>query len=124
MAKRLKLLHAAKYRSAKTSQPFDLTVDDIVIPEVCPVLGIPLVSGGGGFSPDSPSVDKIDPKKGYVKGNICVISWRANKLKSDATLEELVAVVNYMAEMQGVPDTLRYDHDTGRLMLHTIQEFD
>jgi len=43
-----------------------------------------------------PSVDRIDPTKGYIKGNVEVISWRANHLKNNATVEELEAIVNYM----------------------------
>jgi hypothetical protein len=41
-------------------------------------------------------IDRIDTSKGYLKDNIKVISWRANRLKSDGTLEELEKIVNYM----------------------------
>jgi hypothetical protein len=73
----------------------DVELDDIVIPEVCPVLGMKLESGEGRgcHLPSSPSLDRIDPSKGYRRGNIRVISYRANQLKSNATLEELRAVL-------------------------------
>ena len=57
------------------------------IPDVCPVLGIPLdqdPKGKGERSDNSPSLDKFIPSLGYVKGNIHIISWRANHLKNDA----------------------------------------
>ena len=72
---------------------FDLIIDDIIIPEVCPVLGIVLDKN----QPDAkPSIDRIDNTKGYVKDNIMTISWRANKLKNDGSLDELRAIVAYM----------------------------
>lgn len=93
------LYYNAKYRAKRLGLPFDLEKSDIVVPEVCPVLGIPIdpnKRGRGSISPNSPSVDRIIPERGYVKGNICVISWRANDLKKDATLAELKALVAYL----------------------------
>ncbi len=85
------MIRNAKNRSLKTGCPFDITAKDFEIPEVCPVLNIPMVRGVGKNSVDdnSPSLDKIVPSLGYVKGNIRVISYRANVLKSDATPEEI-----------------------------------
>lgn len=57
--------------------------------ETCPVFGVPFVARGAGFSKWSPSIDKIDPAKGYVRGNIQIISMLANCMKRDATAEEL-----------------------------------
>jgi hypothetical protein len=91
------LLSDARRRAKASDLPFDLTVDDIVIPETCPVLGIPLVIGNSYSDRESsPSIDKLVPERGYVRGNVCVISFRANRLKSDATLTELEAVTNYV----------------------------
>lgn len=76
-----------------------LTIDDIVIPEICPVLGIPLVPNvgkGGKRSYNAPSVDRIDCSKGYTKDNIRVISWRANDLIANGTLEEFRKVVSFL----------------------------
>ena len=81
------LLHGAKQRAKKSGLPFDITYKDIVIPEFCPYLGIKLVP----FSEwSSPSLDKIIPTLGYVKGNIQVISTKANTMKNNATQEELI----------------------------------
>lgn len=43
----------------------------------------------------SPTIDRIINDLGYVKGNVIVISWRANRIKSDATLAELKAIVAF-----------------------------
>jgi len=88
----------AKGRAKKQEIPFTIAQDDIVIPEMCPVLGIRLIwgIGRGRMSDTSPSLDKIVPELGYVPGNIRVISWKANRLKSDATLAELEAVCEYV----------------------------
>lgn len=89
------ILSRIKYRAKKNNIPFNLTLEDIVIPDRCPVLNIPLVTNHGhsGYFVDSPSVDRIDPKLGYTKGNIRIISNRANLLKNDATVEELELVL-------------------------------
>jgi hypothetical protein len=93
------MLSQAKYRAKKRGLDFDLELFDIVIPEVCPVFGTTLARGctKKGKSvladPNSPSLDRIDSSKGYVKGNVWVISNRANKLKNDGTLDELKLLV-------------------------------
>jgi hypothetical protein len=93
------LLKGAKARAKRDGLPFALILTDIVIPTNCPVLGIELQQGAGRgrFLPGSPSLDKIIPGKGYVRGNVRVISHRANTIKTDATLDELQRVVNYVA---------------------------
>ena len=90
----------AKGRSKKQGIPFAITKDDITIPDTCPVLGIRLDwgVGQGRMNDNSPSLDKIIPELGYVPGNICVISWRANRLKNDATLAELESVCDYLRQ--------------------------
>jgi len=82
------ILQNAKGRSRRENLPFDLTIDDITIPEVCPVLGIPLRHGKQ-IQDSSPTLDRLIPSLGYTRGNVWVISNRANKLKSDASLAEL-----------------------------------
>jgi hypothetical protein len=83
-------LGGAKQRAKDKGIPWDNDISDIVIPDFCPILGIPLFRGVGKHSPNSPSLDKFIPSLGYVKGNRWVISYRANIMKSDATLEEIV----------------------------------
>lgn len=90
---------AAKGRAKKYGLEFNIDESDIVIPEYCPVLGFKLrVDSDGDRRPKqfSPSLDRINPAKGYVKGNVRVISLKANTIKSDASVEELRAVLRYV----------------------------
>jgi hypothetical protein len=94
------LLKGARNRCRGTDIPCTITISDIVIPDVCPALGIPLVpSRGKGATDNSPSLDRIVPALGYVPGNVCVISYKANRIKQDATAEELEMVSRYTARM-------------------------
>lgn len=92
----LYLYNGAKVRAKKYKLEFNITPEDILIPDFCPVLGIKLFVGEKKWGPNSPTLDKIDNTKGYIKGNIKVISWRANSLKSDSTIEEIEKVLAYM----------------------------
>jgi len=80
---------------------FKLVFEDIWWPSHCPALGIPLNYNGekSGFAPHSPSFDRIDPTRGYVPDNVLIISNRANKLKSNATTEELEALVRWVRSL-------------------------
>ena len=89
-----KIMHTtAKHRAKKQNIPFTISVEDIIIPEYCPILNIKLerkeYGKKGTFIPESPSLDKIIPELGYTKENIIVISMKANTMKSNASLEEL-----------------------------------
>lgn len=88
--------YAAKCRAKLKSLPFDITPDDIKIPQTCPILGIPITqSNNGHFNHNSPSIDRIHSNKGYTKDNILVISFRANSIKKDATVEELRKIYEF-----------------------------
>lgn len=90
------ILNNAKCRAKDKGLEFTLTAADIHIPEFCPVLGIRLEPGKGVASPNSPSIDRINPHAGYVPGNVAIISYKANTIKSNATLAEVQAVAAYM----------------------------
>lgn len=90
------MLHGAKHRAVAKGLDFNLDFKDVVIPALCPVLGIPLFRGKRGMADNCPSLDRVIPSKGYVKGNVRVISFRANRLKSDAEIWELEKVLRYM----------------------------
>lgn len=92
---RVQMFKSARARATATGCPFGITLDDIQIPDKCPVLGIPLSVGESGCHAGSPSLDRIAPAKGYVPGNIVVVSFRANTIKSDASIEELKRVVSF-----------------------------
>lgn len=99
-----RLLVVAKARAKKNNIPFNIEQSDIIIPEFCPLLGIRLENCAGKLKrgekiPDScPSLDRLVPNLGYTKGNVWVISLRANKLKNDASLEELEKIVSVLRD--------------------------
>jgi hypothetical protein len=79
----------AKKRAKELNIPFNVAKEDIQIPENCPVLGIKLEYSDNGVSDNSPSIDRIIPELGYIKENIVVISHKANRIKNNATFEEI-----------------------------------
>jgi hypothetical protein len=91
------LLISARQRAAQAGVPFSITIADIIIPQFCPVLGIELRrSKGKGPSDFSPNLDRFVPSLGYVPGNVSVISNKANRIKNDATIEEIERVISWM----------------------------
>lgn len=82
------MVRNAKAEAKKKNIPFNITPQDLEVPSVCPVLGIPVEVSEGLYTDNSPSLDKIKPSLGYVKGNVRIISFRANRLKCDMTKEE------------------------------------
>lgn len=91
-----RLWQAARIRAKEKGLEFDLEIEDIIVPDVCPVLSIPLKVGDGLANWFSPSIDRIDNSRGYTKDNIMVISRRANSIKSDSTIEEMEKILEYM----------------------------
>ena len=88
---------AARTRSKKIGMEFSIELKDLDMPLFCPLLGIPIYIVYGRRNANSPSIDRIDNTKGYIKGNVWVISWRANDLKKNATLEELEMITKNLA---------------------------
>ena len=98
---------SARNRAKRNNRAFSITVADVeaVMTDVCCILNMPIkryLITPNNTSPtkfaikdDSKTLDRIDPTKGYEPGNIRVISWRANSLLKDMTLEELKAISNY-----------------------------
>lgn len=84
-----------KSRCKRTGREFSIDLEDISIPEKCPVFGFDLKREDKKTWMCAPSVDRIDSSKGYIKGNVTVVSRRANILKRDATVEELELLLNY-----------------------------
>ena len=96
-------MSAVRGRAKERNLPYDEDLSNIALPDYCPVLGIKLnydrrKHEGRGPSPDSPSTDRLIPKRGYVLANLRVISWRANLLKRDASIAEIRCVLAYMEE--------------------------
>lgn len=92
----------ARSRSRKYGIKFSITPDHIHVPERCPVFDIPLyISNTGKFHWNSPSLDRINCKRGYIPSNIIVISWRANSIKRDATPKELQMLAEFYTKLEG-----------------------
>ena len=89
------MFRRARRRAAKFGIPFNIDYDDVVIPKTCPALGIPIIVGGR-LSDNSPSLDRINPNSGYVKGNVAVICNRANRIKSDGSPAEHRAIADWI----------------------------
>lgn len=90
------MLWVARNRAKKKGWEYSLEPSDIIIPEYCPVLGLKLETQIGRAADNSPSLDRINSGKGYIKGNVQVISRRANILKNNATLSEVEAIYFWM----------------------------
>lgn len=94
------MVRSAKERAKKMGLPFNITAEDVIIPNYCPALGIPLKIGTGHPTPNSPSLDRIVPELGYTKGNVMVISHKANTIKNDATPEEIKRVADFYLRLK------------------------
>ena len=91
------MLQRAKARARLRDLEFSICRDDIVIPDRCPVLGCRLLRARGGRAqPESPSLDRIDADEGYVPGNVQVLSYKANAMKSNATPAELLRFADWI----------------------------
>ena len=98
----LALLRNAKRRALKNGIAFDLTVADVHLPDFCPALGLPLFRAVGNRAqgPNSPTLDRLNPARGYVRGNVLVLSARANQIKSDSTAAELYRVATFFMQQE------------------------
>lgn len=98
------MLANARHRAKTKGLPFNLTHEHLheILTPTCPVLGLELRThrGSKGARDDSPSLDRLVPELGYVEGNVMVISGKANRIKSDASFEELLAVAQFYKEHQ------------------------
>jgi hypothetical protein len=98
------IFRTRKSEAKRQNVPFTIELDEVLknIPDICPVLGIELSWGErkGKGDDSSPSLDKFDPKLGYISGNVYWISFRANKIKQDATLDEVKAVAKWMEKQK------------------------
>lgn len=88
-AKRAKFI-IKKSNMKRAGIEFTINFGEIEWPEYCPVLGIKLDYFVSGFPTDySPSFDRLDCSKGYVPGNVVIMSNRANRIKNDASVNEI-----------------------------------
>jgi len=89
----------AKHRAKKSGMDFCIEHEDIDLPTHCPALGTKLdyLRQNEVYTLEtSPSLDRVNNNLGYVKGNVRVISLKANLLKKNGTLEEFKGIVRYL----------------------------
>jgi hypothetical protein len=110
MTPQWKMWQRAKQRAKYKGIEFDLTADDIMIPDVCPATGITINanSGKSGAYKNSPSLDRIDNDRGYTKDNIQVLSQCANAMKGAASVDELVKFSQWVLKTYR-PDLANWD---------------
>ena len=96
------LLSKARRSAILRGQECTLTLDDFEIPTHCPIFSMPLrdTTGTGRRSDDTASIERIDNSLGYIPGNVVIISWKANRLKNNATMEELQRIVDFYGKFR------------------------
>lgn len=92
------LIAGAKTRAKNRGILCTITEDDFIIPETCAYLGIPIFHCKGNVRTNSPSLDEIVKGKGYIPGNVEVISYKANAMKRDASIDELIYFAHKVLE--------------------------
>ena len=97
----LAMLNNSKQRAKNSGMEHTLLLEDIVIPDFCPVLGIKLETGDRKNHVNAPSIDRIDNNKGYTKDNIMVMSVKANMIKKDASLDDLILLGKWAEKIKG-----------------------
>lgn len=90
------LYRTAKARAARKGVEFTIEQSDIVVPDLCPVFKLPFVYSDGASNDMSPSLDRKKNSLGYIPGNVVVISHKANRIKNNATLEEIQRMIRYL----------------------------
>lgn len=100
----MRIWSTARSRAKMRGIEFSITIEEIVIPERCPVFGTALVTGHGrgrGIRDESPSLDRVNNSKGYVSGNVAVISGRANKIKNEGSAEDHRKIADWIDHFSG-----------------------
>jgi hypothetical protein len=91
-----KVFTRKKQNAKYTGWEWSVTMSDIKWPTHCPILGLELDYFAEFRKENSPSFDRIDSSKGYVAGNVQIISWRANRIKNDGTAEEHRKIAEFL----------------------------
>ena len=93
----------AKHRAIRENVPFSLTLQDLIeiATDQCPILHTPFVWGTSGLGKgkmrlDSPTLDRILPELGYIKGNVAFLSYRANRIKDNGTMQEHYDIADWI----------------------------
>ena len=85
-----------KQNNKQRGWEWSITMSDLEWPRYCPILGIELDWFAEVRSENSPSIDRLDSSKGYIPGNVVIMSWRANRIKNDGTANEHQQIADYL----------------------------
>lgn len=101
-----KLLISARSRASNQKMDFNLKKEDIYVPDVCPILKTPFKMN----TYYTASIDRVDNEKGYVKGNVQVLSHKANAMKNSATNKELWMFAEWIINNIPKDDPTHFTH--------------
>lgn len=85
-----------KANATRNGIEFTVEFGELNFPTHCPILGLELDYFADGRSEHSVSFDRVDPNKGYISGNVVIVSWRANRIKNDGSAEEHQKIANFL----------------------------
>jgi hypothetical protein len=103
--KKRRVIYIARSRARLVGVPCTISVADLEWPTHCPALGVELDYAAKGHGrPNSPSIDRIIPARGYVPGNVMIISLRANVLKRDGTVDEIGRLADFLRSLPAPPE--------------------
>jgi hypothetical protein len=93
----------AKNRAKRDNVPFSLVLQDLIdiATDECPIFHTPFVWGSaklgkGKTRPDTPTLDRILPELGYIKSNVVFLSYRANRIKDNGTMQEHYDIADFI----------------------------
>lgn len=95
---------AARKRAKRAGIPFNIDETDCKHEGFCPCCGNEMQRAIGLLTDNSPTLDKVVPELGYVKGNVVVVCWRCNRIKSDASIQELSRIADFYQSKQKEPE--------------------
>jgi len=110
-----KLMVSARDRASSKGLEFNLIEDDIFVPDCCPILKTKFKMG----TYQTSSIDRIDNSKGYIKGNVQVLSHKANAMKNSATNKELLMFAKWI--IKNVPEITGKENDP-RFLTTVVKE--
>lgn len=85
-----------KTNAQKIGLEFSINFGELTFPTHCPILGLELDYFSDGRVENSVSFDRIDPNKGYVPGNVVIVSWRANRIKNNGSADEHQKIADFL----------------------------
>ena len=91
------ILSSSRRSARKRGVEFSLEPDDFSIPTHCPICSLEMVRASPTETPPNTfTVDRIDSAIGYIAGNVEIICFRCNTIKSYGTASDHRRIADYM----------------------------